>query len=82
MEPPPLKQAQMQELAIRFAALELQGSLSSTPSSGPSSSSSNGTSGTSANQGTQEPKESRERKLPKAQGSSPRTAIPKFWFSA
>ena len=48
---------QMEELAIRFAAIEAQGSSStspsSTPSSSPSSSSSNGTSGTSANQGTQ-----------------------------
>jgi hypothetical protein len=40
---------QLQELAIRFAAVEAQGS----PSTSPSGSSSNGTSGTSANQGTQ-----------------------------
>ena len=39
---------QLEELAIRFAALEAQGS----PSSSPSSSSNNGTSGTSATQGT------------------------------
>jgi hypothetical protein len=44
---------QLQELAIRFAAVEAQGSPSTSPSSNPSGSSSNGTSGTSANQGTQ-----------------------------
>ena len=44
---------QMEELAIRFAAVEAQASSSSIPSTSPSSSSSNATSGTSANQGTQ-----------------------------
>jgi hypothetical protein len=48
---------QMEEFAIRFAALEVQGSSSSSPNSSPStspsSSSSNDTSATSANQGTQ-----------------------------
>jgi ubiquinone biosynthesis protein UbiJ len=44
---------QMEELAIRFAALEEQGSPSTSPSSSPSSGSSNSTSGTSASQGTQ-----------------------------